>query len=624
MVKVEAGHLVLTDADGSLKVRFFLPGWPASCKHLGPEGYRDQSLEIACGDRGLYRVTVRTGGRAKGVAFDLSVGGQWYGHGFSHRQPFPLNDEQIVNDNFVVNNIQSPVYLASNGSALVVDTYEPIAVHLNSAGSGLLEVCPRGEGLLPLIVLADRDIVAVRNRCVRMLGLPRRTPSFDVFAMPIFSTWTQCPCYISQEIVTSFAREVKRSGFPCNTIEIDEQWEPHFGELVFDEEKFPSPARMIEEIHRMGFNVTLWVSPFVNEDAANFEQLRRERIVVNRKDTDQAAMLRWWHGNAGIIDFTSRKARRWYQERLSALMDLGIDGFKIDGGDGKYQPGHRDSDFAGETTPSAFCDAYVKFFADFAPELAETRTGWRTQGLGLISRQGGKDSHWGLDNGMHAMITLGLQMALMGFAYILPDMIPGRVQTLVSDYPLPTDELFVRWTEVSAFFPVMQFSYLPWNYDSAVVDACRAYAELHRSLAPYIYEAALRARDGEMIVAPLFAEFPDDENCYHVNDEFLLGEDLLVCPVLHEGATSRRLYLPPGRWIDVWTKRSVTGGGYLNDHPAPCPGIPLFVREGGGSEAELFHLFSDWCSQTQRGTISSGVTTTTHEAGIDRDVDVTG
>jgi len=625
MILTRADTFVISDGAGTAKVAFSVPAHvPQPCP-AGRESYEDDVVSIRPQGAASYRVSIAPPHGAGAVAFSIQTGGLWYGHGFSHRQPFPLNDEEVVNEDFVVNNIQSPIYFTSSGSAIVVDTYEPIAVRFNRAGSGLLEICLKDAGRLELTVLVGANIMAVRDRAVRMMGLPRRIPSLETFAKPIFSTWTQYPCYISQELVLSFAREVRASGFPCNTIEVDEQWERHFGELEFNSDKFPSPAQMVEEIHRMGYNATLWVSPFINKDAANFEELVRRRIVVNRKGARRAAMLRWWHGDAGIVDFTSPHAREWYIGRLRALKDLGFDGFKIDGGDGKYQPDHREADFENPTTPSAFCDAYVGLFAEHFPELAESRTGWRTQSLGIISRQGGKDSHWGLDNGLKAMITLGLDMALMGFAYILPDMIPGRVQTLISTHPLPTDELFVRWTEASAFFPIMQFSYFPWNYASAVVEACRAYAELHQRLGPYIYRAALRAMgEGEMIIAPLFAQFPADERCYRINDEFLLGRDLLVAPVLDEGLTQREVYLPPGCWIDIWSERTLEGGRRIAEHPAPCPGIPLFVRKGGEEESELLDVFADWRAGMERGTVPSGITTATHQAGIDRDLSVTG
>ena len=625
MILTRADTFVVVDSTGAVKAAFSVPGHgPHPCP-AGRESYEDETVSIRPQQADCYRVRIAPPGRAGAVAFSIQTGGLWYGHGFSHRQPFPLNDEEIVNENFVVNNIQSPIYFTSSGSAIVVDTRDPIAVRFNKAGSGLLEICLKDSGRLELTVLVGPDIMAARDRCVRMMGLPSRIPPLEAFAKPIFTTWTQYPRYISQELVLSFAHEVKASGFPCNSIEVDEQWEKHFGELEFDPETFPSPAAMVEEIHRLGYHATLWVCPFVNEDADNFEELTGRRIIVNRKGTTEAAMLRWWHGNAGIVDFTSPRARDWYLARLGALKALGFDGFKIDGGDGKYQPDHREADFENPTTPSAFCDAYIGFFAEHFPELAETRTGWRTQSLGIISRQGGKDSHWGLDNGLKAMVTLGLDMALMGFAYILPDMIPGRVQTLVSTHPLPTDELFVRWTEASAFFPIMQFSYFPWNYDSAVVEACRRFAELHGRLGPYIYRAALRAKEeGGMIIAPLFAEFPADERCYRVNDEFLLGRELLVAPVLEEGATRRDVYLPPGRWIDAWTDRVMDGGRAVLQHPASCPGIPLFVRGGGEAESELLGIFSQWRAGVQRGTVPSGITTATHQAGIDRDLGVTG
>ena len=79
----------------------------------------------------------------------------------------------------------------------------------------------------------------------------------------------------------------------------------------------------------------------------------------------------------------------------------------------------------------------------------------------------------------------------MGYDLLIPDMIPGRIQTLVSNLPLPTDELFIRWTEATALMPFMQFSYFPWNYSETTTVIALRYAQLHKALEDYLHEQAL-------------------------------------------------------------------------------------------------------------------------------------
>jgi hypothetical protein len=106
-----------------------------------------------------------------------------------------------------------------------------------------------------------------------------------------------------------------------------------------------------------------------------------------------------------------------------------------------------------------------------------------------------------------------------------------------------------------------------------------------------------------------------------VADEFMLGADLLVAPVLDPGVTARDILLPPGSWVDAWSGTPFTGGTRLSAHPAPCPGIPLFVR---AENRALGTALARSLAGIARGSVPAGVTTTTYRSGLDRDLSVTG
>jgi alpha-glucosidase (family GH31 glycosyl hydrolase) len=191
------------------------------------------------------------------------------------------------------------------------------------------------------------------------------------------------------------------------------------------------------------------------------------------------------------------------------------------------------------------------------------------------------------------------------------------VQTLVSDMPLPTDEFFVRWTEVSAFLPILQFSYFPWNYAAGTAAIALAYARVHKALEAYLAAAAAGRRSP--LVRPLWYDALAAEELYAIADEFMLGPDLVIAPVLAPEREARDVALPPGAWRDAWT--GATHEGRLAGHPAPCPGIPVFVR---ASNEPLFRTIHEPLSAVARGTVRSGHTSATYTAGLDRDLNVTG
>jgi len=338
---------------------------------------------------------------------------------------------------------------------------------------------------------------------------------------------------------------------------------------------------------------------------------------VAERSGGAAARLKWWGGTAGLVDLTAPQGREWYRGKLQALLDLGAAGFKIDGGDHKYHPPAERCAWHRPPGASGYSDLLLALIEELAPNRCETRTAWCSQSRSVLWREGGKDSHWGLDNGLKAVVTLGMHLGLLGYDLLIPDMVPGRVQTMKTDDPLPTDELMVRWTEVSTFFPFLQFSYFPWNYASSTAQAVAAYAQVHKTLEPYLAEhAAMRSVP---LLRPLWYDYPEERELYPIADTFMLGPDLVVAPVLDPGVTARDVVLPPGGWRDAWSGQPVARR--LEAWPAPCPGIPLFVHDRNPA---LLEVLREALAAVTRGSVASGVTTSTWQAGLNRDLRVTG
>jgi len=397
------------------------------------------------------------------IRFDIASGGCWYGHGFAHRQPYPLNAEPVVNAAFAVNNAQSPMWLCSAGYAILAETTASLCVRFNEGGGGIFELSC-GEPL-SLRIFREGNLPAAHRAPMSHLGWPGPLPlpmtadasssdasSADVAGDCLFCTWTQFPRCINQERVLAMAREIRRRGYPCSFFIIDDRWEAAFGELAFSND-FPDPRAMVEELHALGFRVLLWVTPFVNREAATFGPLAERGILVPAADdfgsggmgsvskkggrsarrlaepapTSERhpvpasggpgpALLKWWGGTAGLVDLTNPVGRDCFRDQLRRLRnDTGVDGFKIDGGDAKYQPPHAQSAWHSYCGESGHADKLLAVAEEVAPGACETRTVWLSQSRNIIWRQGGKDSHWGIDNGLRAMVNLALHMGLMGY-----------------------------------------------------------------------------------------------------------------------------------------------------------------------------------------------------------------
>ncbi|HEY3376613.1 MAG TPA: glycoside hydrolase family 31 protein [Armatimonadota bacterium] len=554
-----------------------------------------------------------------GDVYSLASAGHWYGHGYHEPQYWPLDAGAIRNDPLLCNNVQSPIWLASSGAGIVIPTEELLSVSLNVAQDGVFRIGMKHVASFAYRILVGRDIRETFDLLLGIVGKPQRVPDLEEFAKPIYSTWTQYPRYLTQDKVLDFARQICAAGLPVGIMQIDEKYQPSFGEISFDPSTFPDPQGMMRELREMGFVSTLWTSPFINTDSPAFAELRELGALVRNAQTGEPGIFTWWAGDAGLLDVTHPAGEAWYAGHLHAMEALGFVGFKFDGGDGKYTPPFAESAFHQPQRPQGYSNRYLEFMAKHFPRYSESRVAWMVQGEGLLTREGGKDTHWGLDNGLRALVTQGMTQSLLGYPYLICDMIPGRVQTRFPDAPLPTDELFLRWTEVSALTPIMQFSYGPWNYSAATCGVARAYAWLHQDLGPYLYAMAQHCpQSGAPIVRPLFLDFPGEEATYMLDDEFLLGDDLLVAPVLSEGAVARDIYLPTGSWRDAWTGTLYEGPCTLADHPAPCPGIPLFVRQDGAWSERLEEVLAQHLPNIPRGNTPSGVTTASYSAPLFR------
>ncbi len=572
---------------------------------------------------------------------DLASGGHWYGHGFSHVQPYPLETCTLVNPFFATHNIRSPIWMCSAGFALLAEAQTAFEIRLNEAQSGVLTIRSLSTPVT-LHIFQGKYLPQAHAALMAHLGWPSPPPPATRFGDCLFCTWTQYPRAINQERVLDMARQIRQHGYPCSTLILDDRWESAVGDLAFSPTHFPDPKGMVETLRNQGFSVWLWVTPFVNEDSTSFPELADRGFLVREKNSREIARVRWWGGTAGVLDLTRPETREWFQGRLSALrMEKGIEGFKVDGGDVTYLPSRDTAEWHSDPGPYGYADILISLLADVVPHRCETRTAWLAQHYPILWREGGKDSRWGEDNGLRALVHAGLHLSLMGYDILIPDMVPGRVRTVTPDAPLPTDELMIRWTEASAFMPILQFSYFPWNYQELTASIVLAYARLHKELESYL--AAQAAKRHAPLFRPIwydhFSEnrgrmrgsFPFlssgrrgvmnaqqvrfEEALYTVGDEWMLGSHILVAPVLSPGVTSRDVYLPAGSWTDAWDL-SVHSCGCLSDYPAPCPGMPIFVRSHSHRLVERLHRI---LKTVPRGSVPSGLTTACHGLGIHRD-----
>jgi alpha-glucosidase (family GH31 glycosyl hydrolase) len=517
------------------------------------------------------------------AAIKLEPSGQWFGGGFQGwRDPLvlPLNDARIAKKWFLAdeNSQGTPFWYSTKGIGLWVRTaYDfKYSVNADSNGTpdGLLRIEVPVASELRYDILLAGDVHQLLARIVKEIGYPKTTPPAEYFKLPIYTTWVEHKTGVSQEKVLDYAVNIRKNDLPCGVIEIDDRWESRYGDMQFDAAKFPDPGAMVKELHKMGYKVTLWVHPFVNPDSQTFQQHQDDGWLMHDR-SGKLMLTRWWNGPATIWDMTNPQAAAEFRRRLESLQSqYGFDGFKFDGADVNFM-GTDSVPFKNITTfqyPDIYNTEATSHFV-----YNETRVGVYSQPLGIVQRLIDKHSIWTNANGLLSLIPEACLSSMRGFQYLMPDMVGGNQY----DNDRIDKELIIRWSQASALMPLLQFSWGPWHFDQEAVDRARDASKLHIQFAPYVYELATQARTtGEPILAPLWYHAPLDANTYKIVDEYMVGQDVVVAPVLIKGATSRDIYLPAGSWRDYNSGEVHKGGEWLRDYPAPLDKLPLFLRDG--------------------------------------------
>jgi len=380
-----------------------------------------------------------------------------------------------------------------------------------------------------------------------------RTPDPMLFTHPQFNTWIELTYNQNQKDVLAYAHAIVANGFPPAVLMIDEGWFEGYGVWDFHRGRFPDPKAMMDELHGMGFKVMLWVCPYIQPDGPHFARLMHDRDTTvwlrSAKDPSQPAIVQWWDGFSAVTDFTSPQGQAWFGAQLRRLVETyGVDGFKFDGGDAELfaqsamltgaLPHDRSA------TPNRQTEAYARLGLDFP--LNEFRACWKMGGQPLAQRLRDKEHTW---KDLRTLVPGMLAQGLVGYPFSCPDLIGGGEYLSFEHLASIDQELIVRGAELHALMPMMQFSVAPWRVLSPEALAItRRMAALHVEHGAEILALARQAATtGEPIVRALEYAWPH-QGYEDVLDEFLLGPDILVAPVVEQGARSRRLLVPPGRW----------------------------------------------------------------------------
>ena len=518
----------------------------------------------------------------KGDTLDLDIveGEYWWG-GLStegHNTPYDANSEvshdQWANDK---GNQAQPILLSNKGRYVWSDfpikyTFDKGHIQITTK-VGEIQSGNAGKNLRDAYHYVTKNFFAPNGKI----------PKEKLFTHPQYNTWIELIYNQNEEDILKYAQGILDHGYPPGVLMIDDNWQENYGTWQFSPRRFKDPKEMIKKLHDMGFQVMLWVCPFVSPDSEVFRYLAKEGMLlqapqknqeVQWKNTqDTAAIIRWWNGASACLDLTNPKTNTWFKEQLDHLVDeYGVDGFKFDAGDAQfYENGIVSFE---NVLPNDHTALYAKFGLDYP--LNEYRASWKMAGLPLAQRLRDKGHNW---EDLQKLIPDQMSQSLMGYAYTCPDMIGGGEYGSFIDLASMDEELVVRSAQVHALMPMMQFSVAPWRVLSKEnAEYCLEAAKLHEKMGPYILQLADRAsKTGEPIVKPMALAFPND-GYETIKDQFVLGDNIIVAPVVTKGALSRKVILPKGKWKD--DRGKIYKGNKTIEIEVPLSRLPFFTKVG--------------------------------------------
>ena len=235
------------------------------------------------------------------------------------------------------------------------------------------------------------------------------------------------------------------------------------------------------------------------------------------------------------------------------------------------------NDACAQRYPNLFIQKYLDIFSRFGTPTSNVilSSAFKAQELSCFIRMPELASNWTAEySGLKSLIPSVLSASISGYSFIIPDIVGGG-----SNGGRASPELYIRWLQATCFMPTIAFSIPPWDYESPkVLELSRKFINLHILHSGIILKLAKRrVQYGEPIIRPMWFEAPEDERSFGIQDQFMLGPDILVAPVVDLNQSERRVYLPSGNWIDQHGNIR-SGAGFITVS-APLEELPYFKRQ---------------------------------------------
>lgn len=517
---------------------------------------------------------VQEDGIGKDPTPDDDFAGAWFQRGRRHSTHTPM-----------------PMMLSSRGYALAVDTNARAIFELGSVEDGVARYEVWQPAMDVRVFAGDpADPKDALGQMIAWVGKPDHPPP------AVFAPWIDA--VFGSQHVRDVATELRANHIPVSAIwtedwrggsdtstgyALDEDWE-------LDRALYPDFETLVQDLHTEGFSFLVYFNTFLDSTGDVFGEATSAGYGFAAPGGGPWLFTGTRFGDSAMIDLSNPAAVEFTKQEMTKATSVGVDGWMADFGE--WAPATADAVLASGEDPLAVHNRYPVDWARVNHDQLATgdphrlyfmRSAWiHSQPLVQVMWPGDQQTDFSPGDGFPSVVPMGIGLGLTGFPYYGSD-----VAGYMSFTTVPTsEELFDRWVPFGALSPVMRTHHgrsardnYQWDHDAGSIAHFKRWAQLHMQLGAYLDGASGEFdQDGMPLVRMIALDYPDEAWAWSVTDEYLLGDRILVAPVMEMGATGRDVQLPAGSWVPLLGGDAVAGGTVHVD--APVTEIPAFVPAG--------------------------------------------
>ena len=482
-----------------------------------------------------------------------------------------------------------PYYVSTKNYALFINYGGMVRFDVGKKRADEL-VFEAETGQLELFLITGDNISSVVKNFLTEVGLPALPPRWAFKPWAWLMTKPNNPTAdlftVKGTDVIEMINHFEDLDIPVGVTWLEPPWQSGRTSFMPNPNFSPNLKQLISNLDKKGVKTLAWTLPYTSNEVSNWKTAVEKGFLAKKpgRNNNNGGINITESGevsgdNYNYIDFFNPEACDWYKSQINLAIDLGFKGFKLDDGQEVKSEALLYNDIKGYDVHNSYALEYNKVFFEALTERYGTdflmipRSGWvGASSFTNFKWPGDLRADFG-NNGMQSSLYSSLSLAFSGYPFVSTD--------IGGFYPRASPErVWIRWAQFGAMLPGMQGIHMPWWYSNKAIEHYKYLSWLHTDIILLWSSLAKEAHQtGAPVCRPLVWTYQDDVDCWRIDDQYTVGNDLLVAPIINS-EDLRKVYFPEGRWIDFWNEKNIIEGNQTLTWYSPLWQFPLFIREG--------------------------------------------